>query len=302
MGKTSSKQKRYFTFMLVPHDESNIFSVRISHTILFVLGLVALGLIGSSSYVLTRHLDYQLTKRANVQLAEKNAFFAQELANTHEAFQRVAKMENELRAMLKMQSKNELIKYTGEGGPTMADQVNLMRTLNQKASLTQKEFNQSLTFLKRDAQERLDTYQEMKKYIATQRSVMASRPSSWPVRGWITSRFGMRQSPFQDGSMFHQGIDIANEEGTSVKAPADGVVTYSGWEGGYGKLAIIDHGYGISTRYGHLSRQLVNVGQRVRRGQVIAFLGSTGRSTAPHLHFEVRLNGIPADPLKYLKD
>jgi murein DD-endopeptidase MepM/ murein hydrolase activator NlpD len=112
----------------------------------------------------------------------------------------------------------------------------------------------------------------------------------------------MRQSPFWDGLTFHQGLDIANEEGTSVKAPADGVVVYSGWQGSYGKLVVLDHGYGYSTRYGHLQRCLVNVGQRVKRGQVIAFLGDTGRSTAPHLHYEIRVHGIPVDPLKYLKN
>jgi murein DD-endopeptidase MepM/ murein hydrolase activator NlpD len=111
----------------------------------------------------------------------------------------------------------------------------------------------------------------------------------------------MRSSPFYEGAAFHQGMDIANEAGTSIKAPADGVVVFGGWQGSYGRLIVIDHGYGYATRFGHLDRSLVNVGQRIKRGQVIAFLGDTGRSTAPHLHFEIRVNGVPVDPLKYLK-
>jgi murein DD-endopeptidase MepM/ murein hydrolase activator NlpD len=295
------KKKKFITLMFVPHDERQIFSLKIPTWALFIVGAFGLVTIGISSFIMTRHFDYEVTRRANIQLNEKNAFFVQELASTHEAFQRVAKIENEVRAMLKMKNKKALIKFTGEGGPSLADQANLMNTLNNRATLTSKEFAKSLTYLKKDARDRMESYQELKKYIATQRSLLASKPSNWPIRGWITSRFGMRNSPFSDGMTKHLGLDIANEAGTSIKAPADGVITYTGWEGGYGKLIVIDHGYGLSTRYGHMQRGLVNIGQRVRRGQVIGFVGSTGRSTAPHLHYEVRVNGVPVDPLKYLK-
>jgi len=297
----SRKKDNYVTLMLVPHDERKIFSLRIPTIVLFLLAIAGLATIGVSAFILTRHVDYELTRRANIRLTEKNAYFVQELASAHEAFQRVAKIEDELRAMLKMKSKKELLKFTGEGGPSLADQANVMKMLNNRATLTPKEFAVSLTYLKKDARDRMESYQELKKYIATQRSLLASRPTSWPLRGWITSRFGPRHSPFFEGITMHNGIDIANEEGTSIKAPADGVITYTGWEGGYGRLIIIDHGYGFSTRYGHLQRILVNIGQRVRRGQVIGFVGTTGRSTAPHLHYEIRVNGVPVDPFKYLK-
>ncbi|MBN1595695.1 M23 family metallopeptidase [candidate division FCPU426 bacterium] len=301
MAKLAGKKKKYVTLMFVPHDEHQVYSLRISSITLLFLGFICLIAIGASSFIMTRHVNYELTRRANIQLTEKNAYFVQELARTHEAFQRVAKIEDELRAMLKMKNKNELLQFTGEGGPSPVDQVNLMKNLNNRATLTPNEFASSLTFLRKDAQEKIESYQELKKYIATQRSLLASTPADWPVRGWITSRFGMRNSPFFEGTTFHQGLDIANEEGTSIKAPADGVITYTGWEGGYGKLIVVDHGYGFSTRYGHCQRILVNIGQRVRRGQVIGFIGSTGRSTAPHLHYEIRTNGVPVDPLKYLK-
>jgi murein DD-endopeptidase MepM/ murein hydrolase activator NlpD len=175
-----------------------------------------------------------------------------------------------------------------------------MSSLGSKSTLTPNEFAESLGYLQKNARIRMESYTQLKKYIAHQRSLMASKPSIWPVRGWLTSRFGLRHSPFFDGLTFHAGLDIANEEGTSIKAPADGIVTFASWQGSYGKLIVIDHGYGFSTRYGHLHRILVNAGQRVRRGQVIAFLGSTGRSSAPHLHYEVRVNGVPVDPFQYL--
>ncbi|MCD4813651.1 M23 family metallopeptidase [bacterium] len=295
------KKDNFVTLMLIPHDERKIFSFKISTAILLLVGFLGLTTVGVSSFIMTRHVGYELTRRANIQLVEKNAYFIQELASTHEAFQRVVKIEDELRAMLKMKNKKNLLKYTGEGGPSPVDQVNLMKALNSKSTLTPNEFAKSLTFLKQNARERMQSYQELKKYIATQRSLLASKPTDWPIRGWITSRFGMRNSPFFEGTTMHHGLDIANEAGTSIKAPADGVVTYVGWEGGYGKLIVVDHGYGFSTRYAHLQRQLVNIGQRVRRGQVIGFVGNTGRSTAAHLHYEIRVNGIPVDPLKYIK-
>lgn len=300
MKPKKSKKENYYTLMMVPHDHRKVYSFKLSGWMMGVASIVLLLLVGFSSFVLTRHANYELTKRANIRLTEKNAFFIQELARTHDAFNRVTKIEDELRAMLKMKSKNNVIKYTGEGGPSPADQT-LMANLSNHSTLTTKEFAKSLSFLKSDAKARMDSYRELKKYIATQRSLMAARPTEWPVRGWITSRFGPRQSPFFNVISNHEGIDIANEEGSSIKAPADGIITFCGWQGSYGKLVVIDHGYGFSTRYGHLSRLLVNVGQRVRRGQVIAFMGNTGRSTASHLHYEIRVNGVPVDPFKYLK-
>lgn len=121
------------------------------------------------------------------------------------------------------------------------------------------------------------------------------RAFGWPVRGPISSTFGMRW-----GRM-HEGVDIAISQGTPIRAAADGEVTFSGWGGGYGYLVIVDHGRGIETRYGHNSRVLVNVGDHVMRGQVVARSGNTGHSTGPHLHFEVRRYKQSLDPLRYLR-
>ncbi len=122
-------------------------------------------------------------------------------------------------------------------------------------------------------------------------------PTGWPTDGFISSGYGLRWN----GAEFHQGIDIAAEMGTPIVATADGVVTIAGWNaGGYGNMVDIDHGSGVSTRYGHASAVVVTAGQRVRRGQIIAYVGSTGHSTGPHLHYEVRLSGQPVNPASYL--
>ncbi len=126
-------------------------------------------------------------------------------------------------------------------------------------------------------------------------------PSIWPVEGESTDSFGYRGNPFGGGgSEFHPGQDIAAPRGTPVFAPADGTVTEAGWKSGYGQTIVIDHGNGLTTRYGHLSKLEVVAGQELKRGEELGLVGSTGRSTGPHLHYEVRLGDLPVSPLHYL--
>jgi murein DD-endopeptidase MepM/ murein hydrolase activator NlpD len=129
----------------------------------------------------------------------------------------------------------------------------------------------------------------------------ADSPSLWPVEGRLTSAFGGRVDPFNGEGAFHSGIDISVPYGTPVHAAADGVVSFAEFMSGYGRLINLDHGHGISTRYGHLSGFAITPGQRVHRGQVIGYVGTTGRVTSPHLHYEVRVQSIPVDPHKYLR-
>jgi len=128
-----------------------------------------------------------------------------------------------------------------------------------------------------------------------------SAPNLWPVEGRITGSFGERLDPFNGEGAFHSGVDISTGYGHAVVAPADGVVTFADFMGGYGKAIMIDHGHGISTRYGHLSGFAVTPGQQVHRGDTIGYVGMSGRSTGPHLHYEVRINDTPVNPYKYLR-
>ena len=118
----------------------------------------------------------------------------------------------------------------------------------------------------------------------------------------MSSTFGYRVSPFTSVKKMHEGLDIAAPRGTEVLAPADGVVTFNGVKGAYGNLLVLDHGYGLVTRFGHLSQILVQPGTRVKRGDRIALVGNTGRSTGDHLHYEVRIDGVPVNPTRYILD
>ena len=130
---------------------------------------------------------------------------------------------------------------------------------------------------------------------------LAQAPNLWPVQGIVTGSFGERIDPFNGEGAFHSGVDISSSYGTPVIAPADGIVTAAEVMGGYGRLIELNHGRGISTRYGHLSGFAVLPGEHVRRGDVIGYVGLTGRSTGPHLHYEVRINDTPVNPQKYLR-
>jgi murein DD-endopeptidase MepM/ murein hydrolase activator NlpD len=128
-----------------------------------------------------------------------------------------------------------------------------------------------------------------------------SAPNLWPVEGPVTGSFGERIDPFNGEGAFHSGIDISASYGQPVIAPADGMVSFADFMGGYGRAIVLDHGHGITTRYGHLANFAVTPGQYVHRGDTIGFVGLSGRSTGPHLHYEVRINDTPVNPHKYLR-
>ena len=140
----------------------------------------------------------------------------------------------------------------------------------------------------------------MKSSLEKHYDLLKHKPSVMPVNGWITSKFGTRTDPFTKKSDFHPGIDIANDESTPIYAPADGKVIFTGNLSGYGKVIKIDHGYGYITLYGHLRKILVKNGDSISRHQKIALMGSTGKSTGPHLHYEVRIFNKKMDPFQYI--
>jgi murein DD-endopeptidase MepM/ murein hydrolase activator NlpD len=157
-----------------------------------------------------------------------------------------------------------------------------------------------LATLETEASRQEGSLRELQEYFDDQKSLLASTPSLWPARGWVTSDFGVRLDPYTAERMMHRGLDIATTQGQPVHSPSDGTVVFAGTEGGYGKVLVIDHGYGVKTRYGHLSEIFVRLGERVKRGARVAAVGNTGRSTGPHLHYEVRVNGIPENPRKFI--
>jgi murein DD-endopeptidase MepM/ murein hydrolase activator NlpD len=174
------------------------------------------------------------------------------------------------------------------GGARPDDRVGLLRLEAERLGLV--------------ADARAVSLKELVDQLEDKHQRLASSPAIWPARGWLTSRFGPRISPFTGRRQFHAGLDIAGAPGTSVVAPARGRVEFVGNKGPLGNTVLIDHGFGIRTQYGHNERILVKRGDVVERGQSIALLGSTGRSTGPHVHYVVEVNGKAVDPIDYIFD
>ena len=189
----------------------------------------------------------------------------------------------------------------GEGGTEVPiDAPNASGVPQSRQEALMRDIEVDLGTLQIDAARQEHSYQELTEAIERRRNRWASTPSIWPVKGWMTSGFGRRISPFTGEPAMHRGVDISVPENTPLVASANGVVVRAGWDGGLGNTIKIDHGYGYATLYGHLAKVQVRVGQRVKRGQVIGLVGSTGLSTGTHLHYEVFVNLVPTNPLRYI--
>jgi murein DD-endopeptidase MepM/ murein hydrolase activator NlpD len=209
-------------------------------------------------------------------------------------------LDTKLRRAVSLGPRDKAQQVLGIGGPDELGLQNLTTMGEKRQGEALKEMHQELTQLKGAASKQEASLQMLIEYFEDKRSLYASTPSVWPVRGWVTSPFGNRTSPFSGILKFHEGMDIAAQTGTPVVAPADGVIIKAGFSTGYGNMVEISHGYGIRTIFGHNTRLNVKAGQRVRRGDVVSYVGDTGTSTGPHLHYEVRVNGLPVNPVRYL--
>jgi murein DD-endopeptidase MepM/ murein hydrolase activator NlpD len=224
---------------------------------------------------------------------------AQKIDQVSLKMQQLQEFDHKLKVMVNMEVGEEEGSFVGVGGSTTAafdpDQVmekshrNLVRLMHQ-----------SLETLDDEIEICTREKKELSNYLENQKAMLRCTPSVWPTKGWISSSFGQRISPFTNQKEFHQGLDICARTETPVVAPADGVVASLGSNHGYGKMLTLKHGYGLKTRYAHLHKILVKKGEYVKRGQTIALVGNTGRTTGPHLHYEVHLNGMPVNPMRYI--
>ncbi len=158
-----------------------------------------------------------------------------------------------------------------------------------------------ISTLNEDANNRQQSFNELLAFMHEQKSILAATPSIWPVKGWVTSDFGMRESPFSAGVEFHKGMDIATRRGKEIVATADGLVTEASYHSQDGNMIRINHGHGLGTTYSHLSKITAKEGMRVKRGDVIGYVGDTGRSTGSHLHYSVLVNSVPVNPRRYFR-
>ena len=297
--------KRRWTVMLIPHgtERSQILEVTSSWLRLGAVGLaVILGIAVLTGYAIAYRaaqtgFDEGLLTRRN-HLADELGRLNARLGALTDTINTISRHDAQIRVLAGLEPLNPEVHSAGIGGPAAprpswvdadplsehADQVRVdINALVRRADLLSRSFGEAADSL------------------ASHRDRMAATPSIMPTQGWLTSAFSsMREHPILHLSRPHEGIDVATPMGTPIEAPASGVVAFSGRETGYGNVIIIDHGFGIRTKYAHCSKLIVGAGARVTRGQQIALVGNTGLSTGPHLHYEVLVNGAPVDPLRYV--
>ncbi len=256
----------------------------------------------SFDYVIMRQKVLELSRlRGETQLQRSQIhFFSEKIGELEKKIGGMREFDRRLRILANLEGSEESTRrFFGVGGPSHEDiRETLLLQRNEEELMRQ--MRQDLERLDEEATAEGNSLKELESLLQNKRVQLTHTPSIWPTRGWFTSGFGYRISPFTGLRQMHEGIDISNRIGTPIMAPADGLVTNIGREWGFGKILVISHGFGFITRYGHLSRINVKVGQKVKRGQKIAEMGSTGRSTGPHLHYEVRVNGVPVNPIKYV--
>ncbi len=258
------------TIMVIPHENIKSLSVKLPISAIFLaILLCAIGSLQVFSLA-SKGLDYQL-------MAEKANFFSRQFGEWNATLMGLKKSEQDFQRLFALGSKEKVLEKmeTSFSGDIDWDS------------------------LKQEIERAVTEVNEIKDYLRAQKDLYQATPKGFPVSGPITSPYGMRENPF-GGKAHHAGVDISAREGTSIKASADGIVSFAGWTQGSGYVVVLEHGCGYSTIYAHNKKNLVKVGQRVSRGETLAFVGSTGNSTGPHLHYEVLQKGRNVNPKNFL--
>ncbi len=285
--------QRYSTIIFVPHARAKFRKLKVSHRLLislvsFVTSSLCLSTFFSVQYFTSLSQTHELTKlrSENKDLQSANEQFSKSVESLRTQLRTVEDRTRKLAIIAGINTLDET-SQGGVGGARPTDLgENPYRDDLDKMGLRSRRLNGDLSVLEQK--------------FAAQAELLSSTPSIAPVRGILTDGFGGRSDPFTGEHGTHTAVDISSAIGQPVRAPADGIVVKAEWANGYGNVIYISHGYGYSTRYGHLSSFDAHPGQHVKRGDVIGYVGSTGRSTGPHLHYEVRLNNNPVNPLEYI--
>jgi murein DD-endopeptidase MepM/ murein hydrolase activator NlpD len=287
--------KRYSTIIFVPHARAKFRKLKVGHRLLFsfvslITSSLCLSTFFSVQYFTSLSQTHELSKlqRENRDLQTANEQFSKSVESLRTQLRTVEDRTRKLAIIAGISTLDE----TSQGGVGGVRQNSDGSSLNPYRDDVDK-----MSFRSHRLESDLSVLEQ--KFVA-QSQLLSSTPSIAPVRGILTDGFGGRSDPFTGEPGTHNAVDISSAIGQAVRAPADGIVVKSEWANGYGNVIYISHGYGYSTRYGHLSSFAVRPGGRVKRGDVIGYVGSTGRSTGPHLHYEVRLNNNPVNPLEYI--
>ncbi|HYT83802.1 MAG TPA: peptidoglycan DD-metalloendopeptidase family protein [Gemmatimonadales bacterium] len=302
------KAERRWTLMMVPHGSGSSRAVEVSQTVVKTLigigSVVALTFLVLGVAAISRGVSITKSRaleNENRLLAGEIQRMRERLARIQDTLTRFGEREQELRLLAGLTPTDRGVQQAGIGGPagtwSERDSLAALGPSGQQALAARVDVDA----LSRRANVLVRSLNEAYDSLSRHQARLAAMPSIMPTKGWLTSAF-MRERvhPILHLARPHEGIDVTAPMSAEIEAPASGIVTEVRWEEGYGNMITLDHGYGLVTRYAHCSKILVARGTRVKRGQTIALVGSTGLSTGPHLHYEVWVNGHPVDPIKYV--
>lgn len=294
--------KRSYTLIVVPNSSSGLHRFNVPLWAVSSLAVIGVLAIGSAAVlgvhyarmaIRTANYEHLLAENSTLRVENQNLQVSTEQLNT-----RIVGLESltgQIQQIMETDTWNQRLGLIEDGG--MGGSVDDFPTSLMSATFNVRD---TLEFARERTLELEGQLRSVETLVETRAGKLRLTPSIWPVSGAVRSRFGRRRDPFTGQNEVHQGLDIAALYGTPVRAPANGRVIVAGRQAAYGNLVVVDHGNGITTRYGHLSRFDVNVGDRLTKGDLLGYVGSTGRSTGPHLHYEVRVNERAVNPRNYL--
>jgi murein DD-endopeptidase MepM/ murein hydrolase activator NlpD len=298
--------KNFYTLLILPKKDSSAKKIIMSSALvkgisIFLMGLILFMMYFSYDYIHIRREQAEL-KRLKVQTAEQKKQI-DELVSKVDLFavkmDELRQIDKKIRIMANFVTGRDKDQLLGIGGP-MNEENRLRSKMAADDKVMIAGINGHVDRLMDDALFREQSFADLLAYLKNKKSLLDSTPSIWPVAGWVTSEFGWRSSPFGGDREMHKAIDIATRIGKPIQSPADGIVAEVAFQHDVGQMIRIDHGHGISTFYGHLSKAIVRTGATVHRGDRIGYVGNTGRSTGSHLHYAVMMNGVSVNPRKYL--
>lgn len=313
---------RFYTILIVPEKTSKVRSIVIPSWVLrfSAIGIAFLVLLCGIMvfdywYVMSQIGENKQLKLENRKLRQQVQIFQNKMSTIENTMERVKTFATRLKVIMhvedqaphlqtKLPDANISVATTTQPQTSSQPLDNSADSaLDPEKIELQKEYtllDNKIFQINKEAFATEELLQDQYEILYDKRAFLAALPTRQPASGYFTSGFGVRTSPYGDRIKMHEGLDIANRPGTPIRAPADGEVIYADSKAGYGLTLILNHGYGIETWYGHLKKFTVARGEKVKRGTKIALLGNSGRSTGPHVHYEVRVHGYPVDPRSYI--
>lgn len=293
---------RKFSVVIIPDDTGKVIEKRVALWKVFTLLSILAVIFVCSIFFVIDYLKANIDRNKLASLKTENIYLADKIDSLQLSVESIKgqmadiiQTDENIRLVFDLPIIDPSIREVGVGGRVF-ETVDIESPTVNELSLVEEDIDKILRQIKLENASFADVFEKVK----SKKDILNHTPSIKPVDGFLTRGFGMRPNPFTGVYQMHRGIDIAAEKGTPIHATADGKVIYCGWDKGFGNTVIINHGFGLKTYYGHLSMAKVRKGARVKRMDIIGLVGSTGYSTGPHLHYEVRENGRAVDPMKYI--